>query len=229
MNQLSGAEVQDEPLAWPITDHQVLGHGFVSDFVNDTVTLPDGGSMQRQYLLHPGAVGIIAWDAEDRIAVVRQYRHPVGFRLVEPPAGLLDSAGESSLLAAQRELAEEARLQAADWRVLVDLYTTPGACQESLRIFLARALSPAPVPDGFVADHEEAFMDLSWVARADLVAAVLAGRLQNPTMVSGVMALEVARLSGQLDALRAPDSVWPARKAWAERNQALADLHGSLD
>ena len=67
--------------------------------------------MQRQYLLHPGAVGVIAWDDADRIAVVRQYRHPVGFQLVEPPAGLLDADDESWLAAAQRELAEEAGLR----------------------------------------------------------------------------------------------------------------------
>lgn len=226
MRELAADEVTDSPLAWPVTEHQVLGTGHVSDFVNDAVTTPDGHTMQRQYLLHPGAVGVIAWDDEDRIAVVRQYRHPVGFRLVEPPAGLLDADGESWVSAAERELAEEAGLRASRWHVLVDLFTTPGACQETLRIYLARDLSEAPVPDGFVAHHEEAHMDVCWANRADLVAAILAGRLQNPTMVSGILALEVARLSGRLDDLRAPDAAWPAREAWSERNDLLAGLDG---
>jgi ADP-ribose pyrophosphatase len=224
--QLSGEEVADQPMVWPVTASTVLGTGAVSDFVDDTVTTPDGGPMQRQYLLHPGAVGVIAWDAEDRIAVVRQYRHPVGFQLVEPPAGLLDADGESWLAAAQRELAEEVGLRAASWQVLVDLFTTPGSNQESLRIYLARDLREAAAPEGFAAEHEEAAMEVCWARRADLVDAVLAGRLQNPTMVAGVLALEVARLGGRLDTLRNPDAPWPARNAWETHNAALAGLHG---
>ncbi len=227
MRQLSRAEATDEPLAWPVTAHRVLGSGSVSDFVNDTVETPDGGSMDRQYLLHPGAVGVIAWDDDaDRIAVVRQYRHPAAFQLVEPPAGLLDADGESWLTAAQRELAEEAGLQAQRWQVLVDLFTSPGACQESLRIYLARDLSEAAAPEGFVAAHEEAHMEAGWAARADLVDGILAGRLQNPTMVSGMLALEVARLSGRLDDLRAADAEWPARDAWEWHNESLAGPDG---
>ncbi len=80
--------------------------------------------------------------------------------------------------------------------------------------------------DGFVAHHEEAHMDVCWAARADLVDGILAGRLQNPTMVSGVLALEVARLSGRLDELRAPDAAWPARAARSARDDLLAGLHG---
>ena len=227
--QLDRSEVADSPVVWPVASHVVLGHGNVSDFVNDTVLTPDGGRMERQYTLHPGAVGVIAWDADDRIAVVRQYRHPVGFQLTEPPAGLLDADGETWLTAVQRELAEEAGLRAERWDVLVDLFTTPGANQESLRIYLARELADTGAPDGFVADHEEADMEVCWAARADLVDAVLAGQLQNPTMVAGVLALEVARLSGRLDDLREPGADWPARAVWAARNRTLASLNGNAD
>lgn len=224
--QLARDEVTDVPMAWPLAGHRVLGQGAVSDFVNDTVVTPDGGRMERQYLLHPGAVGVVAWDAADRIAVVRQYRHPVGFQLVEPPAGLLDADGESWVAAAERELAEEVGLRAGRWQVLVDLFTTPGANQESLRVYLARDLSEAPAPEGFVAHHEEANMEVCWAARADLVDAVLAGRLQNPTMVSGVLALEVARLSGRLDDLRPAHADWPARAAREAHNATVAGLDG---
>jgi len=222
--QLAADEIADLALAWPVVGHRVLGRGAVSDFVDDQVLTPSGETMARQYLLHPGAVGIIAWDDADRIAVVRQYRHPVGFQLTEPPAGLLDHASEDFLVAAARELAEEAGLSAGRWQVLVDLFTTPGANQESLRVYLARELTAAPVPDGFVADHEEAHMEVCWATRADLVTAVLAGRLQNPTMVTGILALETARLSGQLDSLRPADAPWPAREVWAARNRALSAL-----
>ncbi len=227
LRRLGPAEVADAAMAWPVVGHRVLGSGAVSDFVDDQVATPSGETMARQYLLHPGAVGVIAWDDDDRIVVVRQYRHPVGFRLTEPPAGLLDHPDEDPLLAVQRELAEEAGLRAERWQVLVDLFTTPGANQETLRIYLARDLSPAPAPDGFVADHEEADMEVCLAARADLVGAVLAGQLQNPTMVAGVLALETARLSGRLDALRPADAAWPARQVWRDRNAGLDALrHG---
>lgn len=222
--ELGPAELADAALAWQVTGHAVLGRGVVSDFVDDEVSTPSGQTMARQYLLHPGAVGVIAWDDRDRIAVVRQYRHPVGFRLTEPPAGLLDHENEDVLLAARRELAEEAGLRAARWDVLVDTFTSPGASQETLRIYLARDLSPAAAPDGFEADHEEADMDVCWAWRADLVDAVLAGRLQNPTMVAGVLALETARLSGRLEHLRPADAPWPAREVWRRHNSALAAL-----
>lgn len=224
LRQLEAEEIADQPMRWPVVGHRVLGHGAVSDFVDDQVRTPFGQTMARQYLLHPGAVGVIAWDTEDRIAVVRQYRHPVGFRLTEPPAGLLDQADEDFVVAAARELAEEAGLQAARWQVLVDTFTTPGANQESLRVFLARELSAAPAPEGFVADHEEADMEVCWAARADLVDAVFAGRLQNPTMVAGVLALETARLSGRLDVLRPAEAAWPAREVRQEHNAALAAI-----
>lgn len=220
--QLDASQLADAPMSWPVVDHEVLGSGRVSDFVDDLVQTPSGSRMARQYLLHPGAVGVVAWDDADRIAVVRQYRHPVGFRLTEPPAGLLDEADEDYLDAAKRELAEEAGLRAGRWNVLVDIFTSPGACQESLRVFLARELSAADAPEGYVADHEEAEMDVCWAARADLVAAVLAGRLQNPTMVAGILALETARLSGALDVLRPADAPWPAREVWWHNNEELA-------
>ena len=107
---LGPGEATDVEAHWQIRSHRVIGPGAVSDYVDDVVETPTDEVMHRQYLLHPGAVAVIALDDEDRIVVVRQYRHPVGFQLIEPPAGLLDADGESWLAAAQRELAEEAGL-----------------------------------------------------------------------------------------------------------------------
>ena len=131
--------------------------------------------------------------------------------LVEIPAGLLDLDGEEYVVAAQRELAEEAELAADRWEVLVDTCTTPGACEETLRIFLARGLRPADRPEGFVLEGEEAHMTWEFVPRADLVDAVLGGLCQNPSLVAGILALETARLSGRLDDLRPADAPWPIR------------------
>ncbi len=221
---LTGDEVADQRLSWPIVSHELLGGGVISDFVRDVVEAPDGVRMKRDYLLHPGAVGVIALDDADRVVVVRQFRHPVGLRLVEPPAGLLDADGEHWLDAARRELAEETELQASDWRVLVDYLTSPGCLQETLRVYLARGLSVAPRPDGFVVEHEEADMDVCLVPLTDLVDAIYAGRIQNPTMVVGALAAYAAIATGRVDALRPADAPWPARDAKHARDADLDAL-----
>lgn len=223
---LPADQVSDEPLSWPILSHRVLGAGVISDFVRDVVRAPDGARMKRDYLIHPGAVGVIALDDAERVVVVRQFRHPVGFRLVEPPAGLLDLDGEDALLAAQRELAEEAELEASDWRVLVDYFTSPGCLQESLRVYLARGLRPAGRPYGFVVEHEEADMDVCLVVLDDLVDAIYAGHVQNPTMVVGALAAYGALRTGRAGDLRRPEAPWPARTAKRERDSALSRLGG---
>ena len=109
MNVLGPDELTDAPLAWPIDSSTVLAQGTITSYVQDQVRTPEGHLIAREYLKHPGAVGVIALDDHDRVALVRQYRHPVRHRLIEPPAGLLD-VGEDYLQAIQRELAEEAGL-----------------------------------------------------------------------------------------------------------------------
>ena len=203
----------DRRVEWPVRSRRVLGVGAISSFVEEAVVAPTGELLRRQFLTHPGAVAVVAWNqADDTIAVVRQYRHPVRAELVEIPAGLLDVEGEDYQLAAARELREEAQLKAERWNVLVDIFTTPGANAETLRVFLARDLEAAPVPDGFVAEGEEASMTTSFVPRDELVRGILAGELQSPSLVAGVLALQVAILSGTLDELRGPDAPWEARE-----------------
>lgn len=211
---LTRDDLVDETVAWPVTGERVLGSGSFTALLQDDVTAPGGETLQREYLRHPGAVGIIALDDQGRVALVRQYRHAVRHRLIEPPAGLLDVHGEDNVLAAQRELAEEVGLAADRWHVLVDLFTTPGIIGESLRIYLARGLHPVDAPEGFVKEGEEAEMELSWAPLTDLVDAVLAGDLHNPTMVSGVLATWAAQVKGDdFGSLRPADAPWPARDA----------------
>ncbi len=204
--------IEDRRMHWPVRSREVLGTGRVSSFVEETVETPSGEEMTRQFLTHPGAVAIVPFDEDrDEIVVLRQYRHPVGMELVEIPAGLLDVAGEDWHTAAQRELAEEAELAADRWDLLVDIVTSPGACEESLRVALARDLRATSRPEGFELEGEEAQMRVERVGREALVDAVLAGRCQSPTLVAGVLALETARATGRLDALRGVDAPWPIR------------------
>lgn len=205
--------LEDRKMQWPVVSREVLGQGRVSSFVNEVVETPDDASMERQFLTHPGAVAIVPWDEErDEIALLQQYRHPVRMELVEIPAGLLDVAGEDWNDAAVRELAEEIELKAARWDVLVDMATTPGACEETIRIFLARGLERAERPEGFELEGEEAHMTWAFHPRQEVVDAVMAGRVQSPTLVAGILALETARLSGRLEQLRSLDAPWPIRE-----------------
>jgi 8-oxo-dGTP pyrophosphatase MutT (NUDIX family) len=204
-------ELLDTPEAWPVTSTAVLATGHVAKFVQDRITTPDGELIEREYIQHPGAVGVIALDEDLRMALVRQYRHPVRHRLIEPPAGLLDVDGENYLITAQRELAEEVGLAATTWRVLVDLFTTPGMVGEALRIYLARDLGEAAAPDGFSRHGEEAHMDTVWASLADVVDAILDGRLHNPTVVAGALAAWTALQRDGFATLRPADAPWPAR------------------
>jgi 8-oxo-dGDP phosphatase len=208
---ISGSQIADDPLSWPVEQSTTLAEGRVGRFVRDRVRTPDGEVMTRDYVVHPGAVGVIALDDHDRVALVRQYRHAVRHRLVEPPAGLLDVDGEDRLLAVKRELAEEVGLGARTWHVLVDLFTTPGMIGEALRVYLARDLSPADAPEGFLLEGEEAHMDIVWAALDDLVDAVLEGRVHNPTLVCGVLATWAARQRDGYASLRPADAPWAAR------------------
>lgn len=210
-------ELVDVPESWQVTEHELLARGVVSSFVQETVLTPDGHPLQRQFTLHPGAVGIIALDDHERVALVRQYRHPVRHRMIEPPAGLLDIDGEDYLVAAQRELAEEVGLAASQWRVLAEEFSSPGGLCEGMRMYLARGLSEVPAPEGFVKHGEEAHMDTVWASLDDLVAGVLAGRLHSPTLVAGVLTTWAAKTRGGFDALRAADAPWPAREEFLRR------------
>lgn len=203
---------QDTPERWPVgSSTYSLRTGRVIDVRQDVVE--NGTGFHRDVVVHPGAVGVVALDTSDRMLLVHQYRHPVGHRLYEPPAGLLDVTGEDYLAAARRELYEEGHVRAANWRVLVDAFTSPGMTTESLRIFLARDLTEVPESERHDGVHEEADMPVVWEPLADVVAGVLAGDLHNPTLVMGALAAWTARNGDGYDALRPADAPWPARDA----------------
>ncbi|POX36209.1 ADP-ribose pyrophosphatase [Streptomyces sp. Ru73] len=202
--------IKDTPEEWRITATATPFTGKKTSVRTDEVVMPDGSTVKRDYQVHPGSVAVLALDDEGRVLVLRQYRHPVRQKLWEIPAGLLDVPGENPLHAAQRELYEEAHVKAEDWRVLTDVYTTPGGCDEAVRIFLARELSEAE-GERFEVSEEEADMELARVPVADLARGVLAGELHNNCLVVGVLSLLAAQSGDGLDALRPAEAPWPAR------------------
>jgi ADP-ribose pyrophosphatase len=182
--------------------------------LSDEVEMPDGGTAVRDYIVHIGAVGVVALDftgdEAGRVMLVRQYRHPVRQQLWELPAGLLDVAGEPALSTGRRELWEEADLRAERWDVLVDLLTTPGSSDEAIRLFLARDISVVPHHERHARVAEEHTMTAQWVPLDTAVEWVFAGEIQNAAAVSGILAAVRARDTGWAG-LRPADAAWPAR------------------
>ncbi len=197
----------DVPRAVAVPEVETLHHGMVFDLVREAADLGAAGVVHREFLRHPGAVGVLALDDRGRAMMLRQYRHPVRHELWELPAGLLDVDGEPPLEAARRELAEEADLRAGRWHVLVDWFNSPGGSDEALRLYLARDVTEVPAAERHEREHEEAGMPTRWVDLDEARDAVLAGRLHNPTAVVGVLAACAAREAGWTT-LRPADAPW---------------------
>ena len=105
----------------------------------DEVRLPDGGQAWREYVLHPGAVMVIAFVDDDTILLERQFRYPKGSHFIELPAGKLE-AGEEPLLTARRELVEECGFEAEHWWPVARLDPCIGYSTEVIHMFGARGL-----------------------------------------------------------------------------------------
>ena len=196
--------------AYRVESSERIYDGRVISLRRDHVRMADGAVADREIVEHPGAVGVVAIDDDGNVLLVNQYRHPVVARLDELPAGLLDVGGEPALLAAQRELAEEAATVADDWHVLVDLYTSPGMTDEAIRIYLARGLRPVPDDERFDPEHEEIELTVERVPLDEAVRRVLAGEITNAAAVAGLLAAARAAQSG-FAGLRPADAPWPAR------------------
>jgi 8-oxo-dGTP pyrophosphatase MutT (NUDIX family) len=203
------AEAQHE---FEVTESREVFSGGIISVRSDTVTMPGGGTSQRDVVEHPGAVGIVALDGpegSERVLTVRQYRHPVRRRLVELPAGLLDKQDEPAVDAAARELVEETGHEAARWDVLVDALNSPGMANEAIRVYLARDLRRVEQPE---TEHEEADMTTAWVPLTEAVEAVLEGKIENGMAIMGILAAAEARRRGYTG-LRPADAAWPAKPA----------------
>ncbi|MEB3052223.1 NUDIX hydrolase [Mycolicibacter sp. MYC123] len=188
------------------TSTQLLHSGKIFAVRRDEVLMPRGVTAIRDVVELYGAVAVVAMDSvspDGRIPLVYQYRQPLGRRLWELPAGLLDVEGEPPQLTAGRELLEEAGLTASSWRVLVDLDTTPGFCDESVRVFLATGLTEVERPE---AHDEEADLTLHWYPIADAVAMVFSGEIVNGIAVAGILAA-FAHCQG-LGTTRPVDAEW---------------------
>jgi ADP-ribose pyrophosphatase len=203
-------QVSDAPSPRRLLSTEKVYEGRIWDVVSDSFQLHEtGDALTRDYIDHPGAVAVLPMNDAGEVLLLKQYRHPVGMELWEIPAGLLDVEGEDFVAGAARELAEEADLAAGTWNVLADFFNSPGSSSEAIRIYLARDVSDVPHHERHERTDEEAEIELHWIALDEAVAAVLEGRLHNPSAVVGILAAAAARADG-FAGLRPADAPWPA-------------------
>ena len=147
----------------------------------DTVILPDGKEGVREYIRHPGGVGVVALTEENQVLLVKQYRYPYGEVLTEIPAGKRDP-GEEPLKTGMRELEEETGYRAAAYTPLGTLYPTPGCCDEVVYLYLATGLTAAEAhPDA------DEFLAVERCPLEELVKRVLAGEITDAKTQIGIL------------------------------------------
>lgn len=147
---------------------------------------PGGDEFQREYTVHPGAVGVVALHDDGTVTLVRQFRGPMGRGILEMPAGTCDVDGEDPEATARRELAEEVGLEAAHWEFLAPLPVSPGVTNQVTRAYLATGLTEVPTDrDG----PEERAMVVERVRLDEVVALAARGELIDaPTLAAVALA-----------------------------------------
>lgn len=146
----------------------------------ERVPLPNGTTADLEIIRHPGGAAVVAIDADDRVCLLRQFRHAAGGWIWELPAGKIDNR-EPPFDTARRELEEEAGMAAAAWQPLGDYLSSPGVFTEVVHLFLATQLTPLPPrPE----EHE--VFEIHWLPFADVLQMARSGELRDGKSLVGV-------------------------------------------
>ncbi|HEV2228915.1 MAG TPA: NUDIX hydrolase [Steroidobacteraceae bacterium] len=155
--------------------------GRVIRVTTDEVVLPNGHRAELEIVHHPGGAAAVAVDAARRVCLLRQYRYAAGGWLWELPAGKLEPR-EPPLGTAQRELAEEAGVQARHWTSLGTSLSSPGVFTEVLHLYLATGIAPAATA------HERAeVIEIHWLPFETACEWALAGTITDSKTVIGLL------------------------------------------
>jgi ADP-ribose pyrophosphatase len=163
------------------TASEQIWKGRLLDVRRDEVLLPDGHLAHREYIVHPGAVMVVAMLDAERLIVERQWRHPIGRALLEFPAGKLE-AGEPVLSCAVRELFEETGYRAAEWARAGVTHNAIAYATEGIEIWFARGLTAGERR----LDHGE-FLDVLEATSDELEAAAARGELTDAKTLVGLL------------------------------------------
>src|SRR5688500_13057359 len=147
----------------------VTHRGDLSNVRVDRGEMPDGEVAEREIVEHASAVAVVPIDPDGHVVLIRHYRHAITETIGEVPAGKLDVDGEAPEEAARRELLEEVGLTAGEMAQLTSFYNSSGWTDEMTTVYLARDVLPGTTPEGFVADGEEADLEVLRMPLADAV------------------------------------------------------------
>lgn len=178
-------DLSDKDFTVSNTSKRTVFEGAVWSVAEDKFDF-SGSRLTRQYVDHPGSVAIVAVDSDGRVLLQNQYRHPIGRKEWELPAGLLDVSGEPAAEAARRELAEESDLEAVSMLPLLSIVVSPGGSSEEVQIFLAVGLTP--VKADFLREGEEAELEHAWFTFEEVEEAIFSGKIKNAVLIAGTLA-----------------------------------------
>ncbi len=190
----------NDPLEEQVVDSRVVHRGRYLDVRIDTIRRADGTTGTRDVVRHPGAVAVLAMDADDRLLLVRQWRIPAGRAMLEIPAGTLDvheGVTEDPDVAARRELEEETGSRASGWRRLASFWTAPGFATELMHLYLATGLESVHDDDRLAPDEDER-LELSRFTIDEALAMVDAGEIVDAKSMLGILWLDRLRRTAEL-------------------------------
>jgi ADP-ribose pyrophosphatase len=170
---------------WERIGRELAFEGRVIDVFRDTVrTRRDGEEREAVYdfVHHPGAAAIVPLHADGTVSLLQQFRYALGREIWEIPAGTLEE-GEPFLECASRELEEETGFRAARWTELATFHTSPGFCDEELRVFLAEELS-----EGTAGAEPDEHLDAARISLTEALEWVASGRIVDAKSIVGLLA-----------------------------------------
>ena len=168
------------------TQRTSIYRGKVINLSIETMLLPNGHSISLEIVHHPGGAAMVAVDEQQRLCLLRQYRHAAGGWIWELPAGKREH-GEDPLHTAQRELEEEAGLRATSWQKLGTTLTTPGFCDEIIHLYLAQGLTTLAQR---IAPHE--LLECHWLPWSQVQEWVYTGTLTDAKSIVGIHLAQAA-------------------------------------
>ena len=162
-------------------DRKKIYEGRVINVSVDTVDLPNGVRLPLEIVRHPGGAAVVAIDAQERVCLLRQFRHAAGGYIYELPAGKLEP-DEAPEITARRELVEEAAVSAAHFESLGAYFSSPGVFTEVIHLYLATGLTPATG-----APEPSEVFEVEWWPFAEAVARARSGELNDAKTIIGIL------------------------------------------